>query len=296
MNESAANQSPPQIPVAHSPFRPALLTAYSMSSSACFSEAARAIIDEAKVAKDSSGAGSLGITTYISRVLRNGYGAYRHFSKEGPFKSSAGLRIGRKCDVEFQHLVKDADGGAILLGKCSPRIRGVGRLLLKQGIRVVGTQIPVHMKLATGEVLKTRLDGLGYLPKTQTFVVLELKTTQRSYASHLKTYKSPCRCHPEMTNGLENSEWTSHMLQTGFGAAAFRKRFAFRGKVAGLVIVSTSDGKTAGYHVPAEFLTAQKLVNPPSARDIPGGSFQRRSDALTSFDGRDSAVTKALSR
>lgn len=254
------------------------------------------VINKAASAKDTSGAGALGVTTFISRVLRNGYGAYQHESSGARLKSSVGLRIGRKCDVEFQHLVRDSSGGQIRIGGCSKRIRGVGRLLIKQGIRVVGTQVPVHAKLPTGETIKTRLDGLGYIPKSHTFVVLELKTTQRTYQAHCAVYKTPCRRHPEMVNGLPNSEWTSHMLQTGFGVAAFRRCFPSKAGVAGLVIVSTADGKTAGYHAPPEFLSLKKLARPAAARDLPGGSFQRSSDALSAFDGRDAAVAKALAR
>lgn len=253
------------------------------------------IIKLACTAKDCSGAGAIGVTTFISRVLRNGYGAYQHAAQGERFKSSDGLRIGRKCDVEFQRLVKTAGCGPVRIGQCSPRIRGVGKVLIKQGIRVVGTQVPVHLTIGSGETIKTRLDGLGYIPKTHTFVVIELKTTQRSYKSHLATYKTPCLRHPEMVNGLPNCEWTSHMLQTGFGMAAFRRRFPSKANIEGIVIVSAADGKTVGYRVPPEFSSARKLMRPPGCQGIPCGAFDRSSGVLAAFDGRQQSVIGALS-
>ena len=84
--------------------------------------------------------------------------------------------------------------------------------------------VPVSAEVQPGVRLKTRLDGLGFIEKTKTFVVIELKTTQHTSDEHVKLYKTPCS-RTQMANGLDNSEHTSHMLQTFLGARRFPKRF-----------------------------------------------------------------------
>lgn len=104
-------------------------------------------------------------------------------------------------------------------------------------------------------------------------MVIELKSTQRTHAEHCSTYKMACRRHPTMLNGMPNSEYTSHQLQTGFGMRALMKEHAKGHSVAGIVIVSCSDGKAAYYHVSPEYmrtscftvLSSRPRLEPPNS-------------------------------
>ena len=200
---------------------------------------------------------AVGITAFISSVLRGGVGAYSRSVGNLPaqkqnYSSANGLRTGRKLDSIFQQCAKT--GSTAGQGK---RIRSVFKVLASLRIKIVATQTCVVDK-SVGDSkrgIKTNLDGLG-ITGNGTFVVIELKSTQRTLLEHKKTYKTPCLRHPRMTNGLENSEFVSHQLQAGFGMRAFTNLHAPKHPVAGLVIVSCRDGKSAFYHVSPDFSRA----------------------------------------
>lgn len=195
---------------------------------------------------------AVGITTFIKQSLRGGGGYYDTgdpIGSSGRRSQKRGLQIGRSIDTLFQVHARDR-------GKRGPRrIRAIFAALNTLDVDVVSTQATVVDKRVGGEHgIKTRLDGLGYIESSRTWVAIELKTTQRTHASHVGTYKTACRRHPKMLNGLPNSEFTAHQIQAGFGARAFAHMYKPGTPVSAVVIVSCADGKAAFYHVSPEHM------------------------------------------
>lgn len=240
--------------------------------------------------------GASGVTKYIQQTLRNGVGAYQRFNGKIKSASSAkGLRLGRKCDTEFQRVVKNATGATLNITGCSPRIKNVFRYLSKMGIRVVATQVPVSAEVQPGVRLKTRLDGLGYIERSKTFVVIELKTTQHTAAEHLKLYRESCSRYPAMANGLPNAEHTSHMLQTYFGCAAFSKTFGWA-KTEGLLLVSSKGSQVHRYLIPDKFKRLSHFrVRPIAQAAMAPSATPRKLKGLVPFSMDDFAIKTALS-
>jgi hypothetical protein len=235
-----------------------------------------------------------GVTKYIHQTLRNGVGAYQRAHKIKSASSAKGLRLGRKCDTEFQRVVKCATGNTLNVTGCSVRIKNVFKALSRLNIRVVATQVPVSAEVQPGVRLKTRLDGLGYIEKSKTFVVIELKTTQHSAAEHAVLYKSPCCRYPAMANGLDNSEYTSHMLQTYFGCLGFAKTFGWA-KTEGVVLVSSKGSAVHHYIVPERFKSMGHFrVRPMVRAGMAPSATPRKLSGLTPFSLTDAAIVSAL--
>lgn len=206
---------------------------------------------------------AIGITTFIAQSLRGGGGFYDTGNPIGSGKKCQrrGLQIGRSIDTLFQQHAASPKTTA-----APRRVRAIFSVLGRLKIQVVSTQATVVDRRVGGhDGIKTRLDGLGFIKLSRTFVVIELKTTQRTYASHLSTYKIACRRHPSMLNGEPNSEFTSHQTQTGFGMRAFTNMYAPSQSVQGIVIVSCADGHAAFYHVLPRF-TRDTVFSLPWAR------------------------------
>jgi len=256
-----------------------------------FSDAMARIESQKDVWRDASG-----VTKYIQQTLRNGVGAYQRVAHVKSASSAKGLRLGRRCDTEFQRVVKQATGNKLNITGCSVRIKTVFKQLSKMGIRVVATQVPVSAEVQPGVRLKTRLDGLGFIEKTKTFVVIELKTTQHTSDEHVKLYKTPCSRYPKMANGLDNSEHTSHMLQTFFGCAAFSKTFRWT-KVEGIVLVSTKGSAVHQYIVPE----SMKKMNHFRVRQIERANMApsatpQKTKGLVQFSLNDLGVMTAMTK
>lgn len=239
---------------------------------------------------------AVGITTYIAQTLRGGSGAYVTWKKPAAkgktpaakrptrYRSDKGIQIGRRLDLQFQACA--AAGHARGSGR---RIRAVFRVLQLLRLKVVSTQAGV-IEPSLGPVgIKTRLDGLA-VGAAGELVVIELKSTQRSYAEHCATYKMPCSRHPKMLNGLPNSEYTSHQLQTGFGMRALTKAHARGHAVAGIVIVSCSDGRAAYYHVSPEYTRTSCFAVPSSRPRLVPAKPNRQVQPIELEDARIAAA------
>lgn len=240
--------------------------------------------------------GASGVTKYIQQTLRNGVGAYQRRHNVKSASSAKGLRLGRKCDAEFQRVVKCAVGNKLNVTGCSARIKNIFKALSRLNIRVVATQVPVSAEVQPGVRLKTRLDGLGYIAKSKTFVVIELKTTQHSAAEHAVLYKSPCCRYPTMANGLDNAEYTSHMLQTYFGCVGFAKTFGWT-RIEGVVLVSAKGSSVHHYIVPERFKSLRHFrVRPMARAGLAPSATPRKPNGLVPFSLDDAAITSALAK
>lgn len=115
--------------------------------------------------------------------------------------------------------------------------KAVKRELDKMGYSVVKTQQlvcdPVKWKVKTNMDLFCIKDGTLY--------VVELKTTQNSFESHLKNYKAPCRRKKYMLHGaLLNSEYNHHQMQIG-AVMCIMKRLYHVKNVQGFVLMTCTD-------------------------------------------------------
>lgn len=233
--------------------------------------------------------GAVGITTFISQSLRGGGGFYDTGERVAPTRKrqNKGMAIGRLIDVKFQEYVAAASPAGMPV-----RMRSIFKVLRQLKIQMLSTQVTV-VDHSVGGGVRTRLDGLGYIKRTQTFVVIELKTTQRDHKAHLRNYKVACRRAPEMTNGMANSEYNSHQLQTGFGMRAFEKMYSPKRPVEGLVIMNCSDGKSTFYTVGPAF-TRREAFAPAWTNPVLAPPAQRRAGALATVHPKDPAIVNVL--
>lgn len=233
--------------------------------------------------------GAIGITTFISQKLRGGGGFYDTGERAAPTKrrQNRGMTIGRMIDVKFQECVAAAS-----LAGMPVRMRSIFRILKQMNIQMLSTQVTV-VDQSIGDGVKTRLDGLGYIKRTRSFVILELKTTQRDYKSHLRNYKVACRRAPTMSNGMANCEFNAHQLQTGFGMRAFSRMYKPKSSVEGLVIVNCSDGKSAFYSVGPAF-TAPGAFAPSWTNPVLATPAQKRVGALAPVHHKDPTLVGIL--
>lgn len=201
----------------------------------------------------------MGITTWIRSVMRGGVefrvskggkpNAYKGHQRKGKAckgGNQMGLVCGRYYDVLFQRVIQKKAS----LSSMDKRHEVLGHVfsaLRKNGIVVTRVQVPVKRRYSDGCVLATQLDGLGYMVKRgkPTVVVFELKTTRDTEKEHKGRYMSECMNQRVMKNGLPNTEYSAHSLQTGFGVACVKERLNSAGmgdvRVVGVVCVACVD-------------------------------------------------------
>jgi len=177
---------------------------------------------------------AVGITTWIKDDLLKGIPFTRRGCR-GMGKPADGLLNGRKIDLAFK--------GFCTTGKAPPgtkawvvrRISAIQKSLAKAGVQLHAANVFVKI----GQ-LKTHLDGVGTHRASGEVVVLELKSTQSTLASHRAAYDIPCSIQPTIRlagcGEVANTERMHHALQLAFGVHGLES--AKRG----FVIISASDG------------------------------------------------------
>jgi hypothetical protein len=203
---------------------------------------------------------AVGITQHIKRLRGGGRGYCTGIRAAKRLRGDTGMYIGRAVDREYEACVKKIKP----LASCSPRIKAVMRALAAMDITPVATKVRVmDRSIGPGaDGLKTELDGLGYCYATSTFVVIELKTTQRTYAEHKQSYTAVDQLHPTMLNGLPHCEHTSHQLQGAFGMRCFARMYLPTKPVSGVVVVSCSDAHAAVYTVSSHLMHRRHYTLP----------------------------------
>ena len=176
----------------------------------------------------------IGITTYIKCSLCHNTEFTRRAHGSGKILSSAhGLQLGRAVDRAFTARVR-----GIHTAVQQTRVSAIFKCLRAAGITVTGSQSAV----SAGGV-RTLVDGVGVSAKGEP-VVVELKCTTASMATHRELYHKPCTACPVLLSGRysePNTEYVRHQLQVGFAACAL-------GWANGVVVVSCTDGVVL-YHL-----------------------------------------------
>lgn len=229
------------------------------------------------MSEDTLAASDTGITTYIKSTLMCG----TSFSRKngGGVRASAqrGLWVGRTADTLFgRHIT----GRVQLVPSCPAhqRVCHVVRALRCHGVRLLFSQFPVQWKELC---LHTRVDAVGM--RGDEVVVVELKTTQHSRQKHASLYESTCSRKPVLSNGLANSEYVQHMLQTAFAALCLKRVLPAHVRVSGMVVVSFATS-AAVVPVPKKFATPSWFMQPQVHRAAAAGPCRRRRRRRTVAD------------
>ena len=171
---------------------------------------------------------AVGITTFIEHKLAAGTRPPSGSSRTSVRKE--GLSIGRDTDM----LVRRAFAKVTRLSsgvKSHRRAIEFFRVMAAANMTLSDVQVPTTVASLN---LRTTVDCMATDAGNRR-VVVELKTTQHTMATHAKWYHETVRKKPNLTNGLPNSLYWRHQLQAGFGmigTAAPR----------GVVVVVCSDG------------------------------------------------------
>lgn len=172
---------------------------------------------------------AVGVTTFIERVLANGTRP-----PSGGFKSRSfakdGLRIGRVTDMAVR---KAFTKTLALNGGIKEHARAIEffRVMAAANLTVCGVQRAVGILSLN---LRTTIDCMAK-DKDNNDVVVELKTTQHTRATHAKHYHATCAKKKTLNNGLPNCLYYRHQLQAAFGMLATKA-------TKGVVVVCCSDG------------------------------------------------------
>jgi hypothetical protein len=218
----------------------------------------------------------VGITTHLSRVLRGG----TKFAVHGPriqagkgSASKAGMARGSKSDLAVERFINHGESCA----KNKPAV-AFFRALKQVGIRPIRAKVYVSMPSVS---LSAIIDAVGVM-KDGTLVVLEQKTTQYSRKQHMEMYHTPCSKRRKLANGLPNTTFHAHQLQTALGMLALARQLP-RTRIIGKVVVCLKDDARV-YDVRDEF------VNPAF---FTGSTPAKREPAARSFAKPESKSGKA---
>lgn len=154
------------------------------------------------------------------------------------------------------------------------------KALEQKGIKCVRAQYRVSVPHLG---LKTELDGLG-IDKSGAVVVIELKTTQHGIDRHNLLYKKECQKKQMLSNGLPNTEYVAHQLQTGFEVYAMYRLLPPGTRVVGVVVVCANDGARI-YDVNPMFTREHLFVGAPTAIKAVSGTFSAGPGRSVSFMG-----------
>jgi hypothetical protein len=248
------------------------------------------------VSSRAGSAGAVGIGTFIKDILRKktpftkprppsgvmfsdgdtvSFAGEKYKGRKGA--RNRGLTVGRITDMMY----RDVMSGKKKLGNLGPdgwRLEYLYKALARRGVKSVRGQFPVsspHLGI------KTELDGLG-VDASGAVVVIELKTTQDCIDRHNLLYMLPCQKRKTLANGLINSEYMAHQLQTGYGVMAMRAVLPKGTRVIGLVVVCTSDGARI-YDVEPRFSQSHLFAGAPTAIRAISGTFDAANHNPVSF-------------
>ena len=260
----------------------------SLSRSASTADLIRAL-------KSPSVPNSIGITVFISQILRRG----RPFKVKWKGKSTTGKQIsrergkqiGRYTDLLFQRACAGKEKLDPANGK-HKRCFEIFKLLKKMNLVPFCTQKTVT--IGENYKLKTQLDGIAF--KGSTLCVLELKCSQFTMEEHKRRYDLPAIGSSTLANKAPNTEKTAHQIQLCFGVLGLRHLLAAAApdlKVTGCLLVSCSDGALS-YPVNPLFLSPSWYDLARNIRSLP-----KHDSALQSFlvqlpEGKDRKKIEAL--
>lgn len=172
---------------------------------------------------------AIGITTFIDKVLSAGTrpvsGGFcgRGFAK-------AGLALGREVDMAVRRVVQ---GRSALDTTRKPHqmAKEFFRVMKAAQLTITKVQVPARVVALN---LRTTIDCMAEDSKGRA-VVVELKTTQHTMATHAAAYQQPVPKRPKLSNGVANSLHCRHQLQAAFGMLATKAP-------RGVVVVVCADG------------------------------------------------------
>ena len=165
--------------------------------------------------------GGMGITTFISEVLREG----RPFNRRDPFarrcKKNKGQNIGRRLDARVRALIDShtkntfikvpTNGGHSAIEK---RTVSVFRCLRRHNVFPILAQTLVR---DNDLGIRSYSDAIGMSLEGEV-VIIELKATSVSLSHHRQIYKTPASKNP-LRNGLPDTEEMHHKLQMGLSSS-----------------------------------------------------------------------------
>jgi hypothetical protein len=186
----------------------------------------------------------VGITTFLAKVLR----ANSKFTVRGPRlqsgNSRSGKRIGTLSDRQVEHYVNK---GKKYNG--NERTTDFFQALRQRDIEPISAKVYVAMPSLK---LSTEIDVLGKA-KDGSFVVVEQKCTQYTRAQFESMCHLPCVRRHRLSNGMLNTTFNAHQLQTAFSMLALREHTKV--PIKGLVVVCFKDGARS-YSVESEYVNA----------------------------------------
>lgn len=186
----------------------------------------------------------VGITTFIANVLR----AKNKFTVHGPRLQSgnakSGKRIGSKSDMQVENFVNKG-----VPFNRNERTTNFFQALRHKDITPIRAKVYVPMPSLK---LSTVIDLLGRA-KDGSLVVIEQKCTQYTRSQFESMCNTPCTKRHRLTNGLLNTTYHAHQLQTAFSMLALGQHTKER--IKGIVIVCFKDGSRA-YDVNNDFVNA----------------------------------------
>lgn len=201
----------------------------------------------------------MGITTFISEVLRDGRPFTRRDALARRTKKNKGQNIGRRLDAHVRDVI-DRHTRATLIAvpvvsdqsAVQKRLVSVFRCLRRHNVFPVSAQTLVR---DTDLGIRSYSDAIG-LSLDGDVVVIELKATAVSATHHRQVYHTEASKNP-LRNGLPDTEAVHHKLQAGFGALAAKLTFpqlsTFK-RVRACVVVSCSDACEL-YWVPERYFS-----------------------------------------
>lgn len=192
-----------------------------------------------QIAHDST---CVGITTFIAKGLRSGCKFTVHGPRLQSGNARTGKRIGSKSDRQVEQFINN--------GKVyhhNERTTDFINTLRQREITPLRAKVYVTYPSLK---LSTEIDVLGR-DKDGSLVVVEQKCTQYTRDQFESMCHSPCVKQRRLKNGLLNTTYHAHQLQTAFSMLALREHTTER--VKGVVIVCFKNGARA-YDVASEFV------------------------------------------
>ena len=201
----------------------------------------------------------MGITTFISEVLRDGRPFHRPDKLARRTKKNKGQNIGRRLDAHVRNVIERHVKATLISvptvsdqSAVSKRLVSVFRCMRQHNVFPVSAQTLVRDTLLG---IRSYSDAIG-LSLEGEVVVIELKATAVSRSHHRQVYHGAASKTP-LRNGLPDTEAVHHNLQAGFGALAAKQTYpqlsTFR-RVRACVVVSCSDG-CEFYWVPEKYMS-----------------------------------------
>ena len=184
----------------------------------------------------------MGITTFIAKGLRSGCKFTVHGPRLQSGNARSGKRIGSKSDRQVEQFVNNGKPHSY-----NERTTDFLNALRQREITPIHAKVYVPMPSLK---LSTEIDVLGR-DKDGSLVVVEQKCTQYTRDQFESMCHLPCVKQQRLKNGLLNTTYHAHQLQTAFSILALREHTTER--VKGIVVVCFKNGARV-YDVASEFI------------------------------------------